>query len=114
MNYEEKVSIIELNKLNKSLTILVGREKISPTNIIELCTALMKIVEPSKNTGRYKKELVIHTLKLFVSEKLNTKEGMLIHTFIDTFLPSVIDMIISVDKKRIKITLKNKFFKCCM
>jgi hypothetical protein len=114
MNYEEKVSIIELNKLNKSLTILVGRNKITPTNIIELCTALMKIVELSNNSGRYKKELVIHTLKLFVSEKMKPKEGMLIHTFIDMFLPSVIDMIISVDKKKIKIALKKKIFKCCI
>jgi len=114
MNYEEKVSIIELNKLNKSLTILVGRDKISPTNIIELCSALMKIVEISHSTGRYKKELVIHTLKLFVSENMKPKEGMLIHTFIEKFLPSVIDMIISVDKKKIRIALKKTIFKCCM
>ena len=113
MNYEEKISIVELNKLNNSLTILVGRDKISPTNIMELCTALMKIVEPTKNSGRYKKELIIHTLKLFVSEKMNPKEGMLIHTFIETFLPSIIDMIISVDKKKIKIAIKKIKFNCC-
>ena len=82
-----------------------------------IATNLMQIVEKyPKISGTQKKSLVIQVLKKFVIDQSDGDTENALLLFIDTFLPSVIDTIISVDVKDIVINIKKgvkSFFICC-
>jgi hypothetical protein len=77
----------------------------------------MQIVEKyPKISGIQKKSLVIQVLKKFVIDQSDGDTENALLLFIDTFLPSVIDTIISVDVKDLVINIKKgvkSFFICC-
>lgn len=101
------------DKLYKSLSLLVGGEKINTTNVVIIATNLIQIVEKyPKLKGHQKKMLILQVLKKFVEDHLENEEEKVVLTFIDLFLPSVIDTIISVDKKEISVKIK-KGLKTC-
>lgn len=117
MTSEIKVSLTEIDKLQGSLNNLVGKDKLTPSNVITVSTNLMQIVEKyPKQSGSHKKDLVIHALKLFVTQHLEGDEETALLSFIDMFLPSIIDMIVSIDKKEVAIKIKKGLkscFSCC-
>lgn len=106
-----------IDKLYNSLSRIVEGEKINTTNVVSIVTNLIQIVEKYPDIkGEQKKLLLIHVLKNFVKNNLDDEEKIAVLTFIDLFLPSVIDTIISVDKKEIVIKMKKSFkvcFPCC-
>lgn len=77
----------------------------------------MQIVEKySKLSGEQKKSLVINVIKKFVVDHLDGDNETELLIFIDTFLPSVIDVMISIDKKELAIKIQKGFklcFPCC-
>jgi len=101
-----------LNKIYESLSLVSN--DINTSNIIQLTINLMRIIEKYPNlTGTQKKETIIYVLKKVIKDNLDndeTKQNLLF--FIDTFLPYVIDTIISVDKKEVVIKIKKGFKKC--
>lgn len=106
-----------IDKLYKNLSDILEGEKINTTNVVLIATNLIQIVERYPELkGVQKKLLLIHVLKRFVKDNLDGEEETAVLTFIDLFLPSVIDTIISVDKKEIAIKMKKSFkicFPCC-
>jgi len=59
--------------------------------------------------GSQKKNIVIFVLKKFVTSKVDVESQQQVLSFIDLFLPSVIDTLISLDNSEIEIKVK----KCC-
>ena len=106
-----------INKLYKSLCMISADKKVTTINIVMIATNLMQIVEKyPKISGTQKKSLVIQVLKKFVIDQSDGDTENALLLFIDTFLPSVIDTIISVDVKEIVINIKKgvkSFFICC-
>ena len=82
-----------------------------------LIPKLIIIAEKYKTLrGFEKKELVIELLKNIVNKYDNVDNSML-EPIINNLVPSIIDSLISVDKKHIKLKKKNmlkwlKWFKC--
>lgn len=78
---------------------------------------LMQVVETYKNIkGDQKKNIVIKVLRMFVKNNCTPDESQNINLLIDLALPSIIDTIISIDKKKIKIKVGKflkKFGSCC-
>ena len=106
-----------INKLYESLCMIIANKKVTTINIVMIATNLMQIVEKyPKISGIQKKSLVIQVLKKFVIDQSDGDTENALLLFIDTFLPSVIDTIISVDVKEIVINIKKgvkSFFICC-
>lgn len=114
---DEQTNLMITNKLYDSITLLTGNTKITTSNIVFITTNLMQIIEQySKLTGPTKKDIIIGVVKLYVLEHLNGDEEKGLLMFIDAFLPSVIDIIISVDKKEMVIKIHKGLkscFSCC-
>ena len=95
--------------------------KISTTltkeNITIIVINLMQLAEKYPElTGVQKKQLVIHVVKKFIKDKTDNEQEEVLLTFVDIFLPTIIDTLVSVDKKEIVIKLKKTFsscFPCC-
>lgn len=106
-----------IDKLYNSLSHLVKGKKLTTENAMEIGINLMQIVETYPDLhGKQKKALVLHVLKRFVKENMVGDEEKVLLTFIDLFLPTVIDTLVSVDKKEFTIKIKKGFkscFTCC-
>lgn len=113
----EIISDYSINKLYESICMILVDKKVTTINIVMIATNLMQIVEKyPKISGIQKKSLVIQVLKKFVIDQSDGDTENALLLFIDTFLPSVIDTIISVDVKDIVINIKKgvkSFFICC-
>ena len=100
-----------------SLSELVKGKKLTLENAMQIAVSLMKIVETYPELhGSQKKALVLHVLKRFVKDNMDGEEEQALLIFIDLFLPTAIDALISVDKKEIVIKIKKGFkvcFQCC-
>lgn len=106
-----------VNKLYETLSNIIGDNKLTTTNAVLITTNLMQIVEKYPNvSGTQKKNLVIHVLKRFVIDNLEGNDEQAMLLFIDVFLPSIIDTIISIDKKVLAIKMHKGLkacFSCC-
>tara|TARA_B110000908_G_C10216087_1_gene432887 strand:+ start:1235 stop:1594 length:360 start_codon:yes stop_codon:yes gene_type:complete len=107
----------EADQLYDSLVRLIGNNKITTFTVVTITTNMMQVVERyPKLTGTMKKELVTHVIKRFVYDNLGGEDEDSLILFIDKFLPSVIDMIVSIDKKESVIDIRKGFkscFPCC-
>ena len=106
-----------VDELYNSLSELVNSNELTTENVVQIAFNLMQIVEtyPDLN-GQQKKALVLHVLKRFVRENMDGDEERALLTFIDLFLSTVIDTLVSVDKKEIAIKIKKglkECFSCC-
>ena len=104
--FDEKI----LESLYNNLNAMSTSGSVTTSNIIELTTKLMQLVESYPLLkGSEKKNIVIFILKKFVTSKLEGDSQQQVLLFIDLFLPSVIDTLISLDNSQIEIKVK----KCC-
>jgi hypothetical protein len=114
---ERKFPVKVIDTLYTTLGNVIKDENISTLNIVLIATNLMQLVESYPNlNGSDKKELVIHVLKMAVEDSLEGDVKINVLLFIEIFLPSVIDTIISVDKKEINVKIRKGyklFFSCC-
>jgi wobble nucleotide-excising tRNase len=101
-----------VDNIYKSLYDIIQNEKITTDNIIVITTRLMKIVEQySDLNGSKKKVIVIRVMKRIVRDTLEGESDSLI-SFIDMFLPSIIDTLIAVDKKELVFKIVKKLKIC--
>jgi hypothetical protein len=107
----------DVDRLYESLSRIIINKKVTTVNIVIIATNLMQIVEKYPNLlGVHKKSLVIYVLKKFVVNNIKGETELSLLLFIDMFLPSVMDIIISVDKKEISVKIGKglkTFFQCC-
>ena len=91
--------IVSVDKVVSSLEALIGGEEITPATVVSLVINCMQIVE--------KKDIVAAGVR-----KLLEKKG--VDTGILALVPSVIDVLISVEKGLVKIApTKEEVKKCC-
>ena len=106
--------IMIVEKVYQDLKQIVGDKKLNTTNIVSITINLMQIVEKyPKLDGQNKKNIVIYVLKEFTKDYItDTDTQCSLLLFIETFLPSIIDSLVSVDKKEITINI-TKGLKSC-
>ena len=93
---------------NNFKSSFLNNAEITPKDIISFIIYLMQVVEKYKINGSIKKEIVISIIKQIVFDYRNNIEDIdSINNFMDTVLPSLIDTIVSLDKKQIYIRLEN-------
>ena len=77
-------------------------------NIVYIITELMKFIDNYKIKGDDKKNMIISVLKQFLIDENYKQENILY--IIDVIVPELIDILISVDKRRIIIKKKMSCF----
>jgi len=86
---------------------------VTKENITMIVINLMQFVEKYPDlSGNNKKNLVIHVVKNFIKDKTDKEEEEVLLTFVDIFLPAVIDTLVSIDKKEMVIKIKKTFSSC--
>jgi len=105
-----------IDRLYNSITLLVGEKELTTENTMFIVAKLMQLVEKYPELhGEEKKKLIIYVIRLFAVDHLEGNTDLQVLTFIDTMLPSVIDTIVSVDRKKLIIKIKKgvKSFLSC-
>lgn len=105
-----------MQKLKKKFNLdFDDKNQINTQNILNIVIYLMQKVEKYRLSGVSKKQLVINIIKdVILKNKDNIKEYELIEYFIDNTLPSLIDNIISLDRKEIYIKFQNMYKNKCV
>jgi hypothetical protein len=102
---DEKREFDEIEKqLFHHLKLVLGDKKLDISNIINIVIDLMKFIDYFNIVNKNKKEIILYTIKKYFNQ-IDYNE---IHNQFFDVLPSIIDMFISIDKKKIKIR-KPKF-----
>ena len=114
-NNNKKLIYRSLINLKKHFNIIFEiNSKISTSDIIKCIIYLMQMVEEYNINGINKKEIVLYTMKNIILEyKNNIHAYEYIENFINTILPSLIDTIISLDKKDKYIKIENVIKPSC-
>lgn len=95
-------------KLYQDLKNIVGEGEINPSNIITMVTSLMQLVEQYENLkGKQKKAAIIDVLNQLIDEEVPTeREALQLKSIVHLTLPTVIDVMVSIDKKDVEIKVK--------
>ena len=93
------------NKIYNHLKIILSSKSINANNIIYIVTELMKFIEIFKIKGVDKKTIILATLRKFLTDEKYTDEQ--IDFIIDIICKELIDILISIDKR--KITIRKNF-----
>jgi len=120
---EIKVEIVDnfvniTERIYKELKRLIGNENLSHSNVIPILLNLMQVVEHySLLSGMQKKTLVLKVLDHLIEDQFDDKQEVdKMKLLVQMTLPTVIDTIISIDKKKLQINTKKgirKLFACC-
>lgn len=98
---------------NLYATLSESNLSLTKENITTIVINLMQLVQKYPDlTGIQKKNLVIYVVKKFIEDKTDKEEEEVLLTFVDIFLPTLIDTLVSIDKKEIVIKLKKTFSSC--
>lgn len=99
-----------------NITILLYNEikdvikngELTRSNVVFILLTLMKSVEKFKNiTGIQKKAIVLDVLNTFIDENISDlTEASELKLLVQLTIPSLIDTLVSIDTKEIKIKLK--------
>jgi len=96
------------NKLFYHLKLLLSVDSINiSTNIVYIVTELMKFVDNFDLAGKDKKSVIINTIHKYLLDA-NTEKN--IDYIINTICPELVDILISIDKRKIKIKQKMNCF----
>jgi len=108
-NSDDKHLDVIKEKLLYHLRLTITMNNISPRkNIIFIITELIKFVDHFKITGKEKKSLIISSIAIFLeTENFCKAENDFI---VQIICPELIDILISIDKRKIK--LRNKPLNC--
>jgi len=94
---------------------LVKDKEINETNIIQITTCIMELVEEYPNiTGEQKKKIVIMLIsKLVDNSPLNDSKKNIVKTATNLILPAAIDAIVSASKSKFILNIRKKKHGCC-
>jgi hypothetical protein len=94
---------------------IVNEDDFTITKVITLTTSLMQAVDKyTELTGSEKKVIVLYVIERFIEDTNNNTVKDILNTA-KPLLPDIIDTIMNVDKRKIKIRAKKLFesIKCC-
>ena len=95
---------------------IVDKTQIDNNNVIQVIVSLIQKVDSYKKlSGEVKKNIVLKTVKQFCNDNIpnNTDQKVSIILFIDMFLPSIIDVLVSIDKRELILKI-SKGLKGCL
>lgn len=95
---------------------IVEKTQIDNNNVIQVIVSLIQKVDSYKKlSGEVKKNIVLKTVKQFCNDNIpnNTDQKVSIILFIDMFLPSIIDVLVSIDKRELILKI-SKGLKGCL
>lgn len=102
------------DKLYTEFKDVIGTQQITQSNIVNVVINLMKLAEtyPSLK-GVQKKALVMHVLTHFIKDTVSdsTIEQILLTT-VQTIVPSLVDTVVALDKKLIKVKVSKGCLRC--
>lgn len=106
-----------VTKLYEETKRLLHGGKLTPANIIIIVINLMKIVENYADLkGPQKKQVILEAINMLINDTNdNVEDANDLMMLVKMTLPSVIDVIISVDRKNLRIKVKKawKFLLSC-
>lgn len=103
-----------VEKLYKKLMTKMDFE-LSPENITTYLVTLMQLVESITTLkGQDKKNLVIQTMEFLIIERIadDNVYRQQLSLLVKLTIPELIDTIVSIDRKKMKIKIKNIFSNC--
>ena len=103
-----------VEKLYKKLMTKMDFE-LSPENITTYLVTLMQLVESITTLkGQDKKNLVIQTMEFLIIERIadDNVYRQQLSLLVKLTIPELIDTIVSIDRKELKIKIKNIFSNC--
>ena len=88
---------------------IIGKGQINRSNIITMVLSLMQVVEQYENLkGKQKKAAIIDVLNQLIDEQVPMEqEALELKSLVHLTLPTVIDAMVSIDKKEVEIKVKN-------
>jgi len=100
--------------IENSIDNFKNKEKLSVSSIIDIVPHLIKYVEQYKLLpGLKKKKLVIKIIQNIIDKNEWLDENPVIESLLINIVPTVIDTLIKVDKKQLKLTDNYKKCICC-
>ena len=103
----DQIIIDSSEKLYNDFKEIIGDGNIDASNIMSICVNLMQIVDTVPNLrGRDKKNLVLSVFKRY-SDEIPLPKMVL------DMIPTVIDMVISLDRGEVVVKVVKGLFKCC-
>jgi hypothetical protein len=92
--------------------------KLTPVNITTILVSLMQFVEKyPKLGGSQKKQVVLEAINMLINDSNdNVEESTHLKLLAQTTLPTVIDLVVSIDRRQVGIKLKKLYkylLKCC-
>jgi hypothetical protein len=116
---EENVFPTEaLERLHEELKKIIEKSSINRSNIITIVISLMQIVEKYQDvSGVQKKAIILKSLELVINDQISDEEeAKALNLLVEVTLPTLIDTVVSIDKKEIQIKIKkgcSKLLQCC-
>jgi hypothetical protein len=100
------------DNINHIISLIKNQERINKDNVINVLIKIMIVIQKDiKSEGEYKKEIALGVLnKLIKDSDIEDKEVLLL--FVEAYVPSVIDSLISISKRKVVIVQNLKSF-CC-
>jgi hypothetical protein len=88
-------------------------EKVDEKNMLKIVVLLMQLVEKQQQFyGKGKKRLVILLLDKLIDDTVEKEEAVHLKFLTSLIVPSIIDTIVSVDKKELQIKIKETISSC--
>lgn len=89
-------------------------DKVDEKNILKIVVLLMQLVEKQEQFyGKGKKRLVILLLEKLIDDTVEKDKSVDLKFLTSMIVPSIIDTIVSVDKKELEIKIKETVSGCC-
>lgn len=105
MDLNNDVNQVEILRLE--IKKILNGEKMSASNVMFILVSLMQTVESFNNLkGVNKKHLILSVLNKYIEEEVEDEdEERTLKLLVSMTLPSAMDMLVSIDKKELKIKL---------
>ena len=98
-----------IEKLYTKLVLENTNTRLSPTNVVSYLINLMQIVESVVNLdGESKKQLVMQVMEYFIETQIENDDEYAteLKLIVQLTLPELIDTIVNIDRKKVKIKVK--------
>ena len=108
-----------VENLYEDLKEILAGTKLNSSNIVAILVNLMQLVENyPKLRGQQKKQVILYAINMLIDDQNdNVEDTATLKLLVQSTLPSVIDTIISIDKKQLQIKVKQLskfiFSLCC-
>ena len=97
---------------------LLAGSKLTASNAVTIVVSLMQLIEKYHNLGgSQKKQVILDALNMLIDDNNdNVEDSAQLKILVQVTLPTVIDTIVSVDRKELKIKIKKTYtvlYKLC-